>query len=481
MESFLSRYRNPLILLAVVLAQMLGLAVQVRRPAAGKDGHETRLVRYWVVGAISPFERALLFVGHGVSNTWNNYLDLRHVRQQNRQLQSELDRMRLEQASLAVDARQGLRLQKLFGFQQQYIAKTVAAHVIGTSGSDLSRVLLIDKGSRDGLRPDMPVITPDGVVGKVRDVFPHTAQVLEINDETSGLGIVLTKTRLRGILRGNAAGQTEIIDILSDERIQPGEQVVTSGGDGVYSSGLPVGTVERVVNDPEHNPYVAVLVQPAVNLSQLDEVLVITQTQNTMPAGMQQDLATSEEKAADILAQRLPSVPPPPTVGPDGKPVNPNAPPPPVRPPASLHPDQFTPDATPPAVDLTPGAAYPNHVFPGQPPVATGHPASQAPAGSAPASSALAAPAPTRATVSSSTTAAVARSHSTAAHPAGLHSSASRASQLKTTTSSSRPAATHPWPTRHAPTSPQRSNSTQPVPHHPPATHTNQTGQEPQN
>lgn len=394
MESFLSRYRNPLILLAIVLAQLLGLAVQVRRPNTGKDGQQTRLVRYWVVTAFSPFERVFLSIGHGVSHTWNNYVDLRHVRRQNQNLQSELDRMRLEQSSLAVDAREGLRLQKLFGFQQQYIAKTVAAHIIGTSGTDLSRVLVIDKGSNDGLKTDMPVITPDGVVGKVRDVFPHSAQVLEINDETSGLGIVLTQTRLRGILRGNTAGQTEIIDILPDERIQPGEQVLTSGGDNVYPSGLPVGTVERVVNDPERNPYVAVVVRPAVNLSRLDEVLVITQTQNTMPATMQQDIATSEQKAADILAQRLPSVPPPPTVGPDGKPLNSSSPPSPVRPPASLHPDQFTPDAIPPASALTPGAAYPNQVFPAQTPTAaTGHANTSAQSSSTPAQSS---PAPTR-------------------------------------------------------------------------------------
>lgn len=310
MESFLSRYRNPLILLAVVLAQMLGLAVQVRRPTNGKDGHQTRLVRYWVVSLFSPFERLFLFTGHGVSHTWENYLDLRRVKIQNQQLQEELNRMRLEEASLAEAARQDLRLQKLLGFQQQYVSKTVAAHVIGTSGTDLSRVLLIDKGAHDGLHPDMPVITPDGIVGKVRDVFPHTAQILEINDPTSGLGVILTQTRLRGILRGNNSGQTEIIDILPDERIQAGEQVVTSGGDQVYPRGLPVGVVERVVNDPERNPYVAILIRPAVNLSRLDEVLIITQVTDTVPDTMQQDVTTSEQKAADILAQRLPAVTP---------------------------------------------------------------------------------------------------------------------------------------------------------------------------
>jgi rod shape-determining protein MreC len=454
MESFLSRYRNPLILLAIVLAQLLGLAVQVRRPNTGKDGQQTRLIRYWVVTAFSPFERVFLSVGHGVSHTWHNYVDLRHVRRQNQELQSELNRIRLEQSSLAVDAREGLRLQKLFGFQQQYIAKTVAANIIGTSGTDLSRVLVIDKGSKDGLKTDMPVITPDGVVGKVRDVFPHTAQVLEINDETSGLGIVLTQTRLRGILRGNAAGRTEIIDILPDERIQPGEPVVTSGGDSVYPSGLSVGTVERVVNDPEHNPYVAVLVRPAVNLSRLDDVLVITQTQNSMPASMQQDIATSEQKAADILAQRLPSVPPPPTVGPDGKPINANSPPPPVRPPASLHPDQFTPDGIPPASALTPGAAYPTQVYSAQaPPAVTAH-------ANAPASS-TSTPAQTPPTTSQ-------------AKPA--------TSQPKPTTSQSKPATEHPKASTHVDSAAPATTTQHPktVPH--PATPTHPaTGEEPQN
>ncbi len=364
MESFLSRYRNPLILLAVVLAQMLGLAVQVRGPADGKDGHQTRLVRYWAVSMVSPFERLFLFAGHGISHVWDGYLDLRHVREQNQQLQAELNRIRLEEGSLAEDARQDMRLQKLFAFQQQYVSKTVAAHVIGTSGTDLSRVLVIDKGYKDGIRTDVPVITADGVVGKVRDVFPHSAQVLEINDPTSGLGVILTQTRLRGILRGNTAGQTEIIDILPDERIQPGEQVVTSGGDQIYPRGLPVGIVERVVNDPLRNPYVAILIRPAVNLSRLDEVLVVTQVTTTMPAEMQQDVTTSEQKAADVLSQRLPGAAPAQSLGPDGKPLDLNAPPSPVRPPAALHPDRFTPGDTPDANGLTPGATYQKQAYP---------------------------------------------------------------------------------------------------------------------
>jgi rod shape-determining protein MreC len=363
MESFLSRYRNPLVLLAVVLAQLLGLAVQVRRPAGARDSHQVRLIRYWVVGAISPFERAFLAVGHGFADAWGGYLDLRNVRAKNAQLQEEVNRLRMEQASLSEAARQDIRLRNLLAFQEQYVSKTVAAHVIGTGGSDLSRVLYIDKGSKDGLRPDLAVITPNGVVGKVLDVFPHTAQVLEINDPTSGLGVILTKTRLRGILRGGKAGRLEIVNVMPDEHIPAGETVVTSGGDQIYPRGLPVGTVEKVVKDPQRDPYVAVLVRPAVSLSRLDEVLVITQTAISMPNEMSQDLTSSDQSAAAILSQRLPGANLAPEVGPDGEALDPSAVPPPVRPPAALHPDRFTPGDTPPASDLVPGAAYAKHVF----------------------------------------------------------------------------------------------------------------------
>ena len=122
------------------------------------------------------------------------------------------------------DAKQGQRLQELLGFRQKYIYSTVPAQVIGTGGSDQSRILTIDKGSKDGLKRDQPVITPDGIVGKLVEVFPHTSQVMEINDQTSGAGVLLEKTRMRGVLRGNAYGQPQIINVLPDDRVKPGRK-----------------------------------------------------------------------------------------------------------------------------------------------------------------------------------------------------------------------------------------------------------------
>jgi rod shape-determining protein MreC len=312
MESFFSRYRNLLVLAVVLVAQIIGLAVQVRHTASGRNSYDqrdssgVRLIRLWTETAVSVPERLAHSASSGIVYLWNSYADLRHVYQQNQDLQKTIDRLRLEQASLLEDAKQGQRLQALLNFQEQYVYKTVAAQVIGSSGSDQSRVFYIDKGKDSGLEPDMPVITPDGIVGKVREVFPRTAQVLAINDQTSGAGVILESTRLRGILRGSADGIPQVVGILADQRIQPGEKVLTAGGDLIFPRGLAVGVVDKVVRDPERDAYIDVLVKPAAHLNQLDEVLVITAVEARFPPDQQQDMAESEAlKGADATALKL--------------------------------------------------------------------------------------------------------------------------------------------------------------------------------
>lgn len=387
MESFFVRFKNALVLVAVLLAQTIALAIQVRRPveSGAPDSHDVTLMRYWVVSTVTPLERFFHGIGYNVRGGWFDYIDLRHTRKQNADLKLEIARLRLEQAALSEDAIQGHRLQSLLSFKENYISSTVAAQVIGTSGSDLSHVIYIDKGSDDGLKPDMAVITPDGIVGKLRDVFPHTSQVLLINDQTSGAGVLLESTRIRAILRGSAAGRIEINNLTSDARIKPGETVLTSGGDQVYPRGLPVGTIESIVPDPDHQPYTLIQLRPAAKLDQLEEVLVITGSQSDLPVPAQKDLAAgaataqtqaaakaaadeaaaeaAARSAAQIVADRLPSLhdsdhpdanAAPGTAGAKPADATPGGIVP--KPLPTVHPDRYTPGATPPAADLKPGA-----------------------------------------------------------------------------------------------------------------------------
>ena len=370
MESFFVRYRNLVVLLAILMAQIAGLAVQVRRSSTGtntldpSDPSGVRLIRLWGNAIISPPERLIHGTKIGLGALWTDYINLRHVRDENQDLKKTVDRLRLEQAALLEDARQGQRLQALLGFQEKYIYTTVAAQAYGSSGSDYSHVFYIDKGAHDGLKPDMAVITADGIVGKVRDVFLHTAQVLAVNDATSGAGVILETTRIRGILKGDAVGHLEVVGVTADQRIQPGEKVLTAGGDLIFPRGLPVGVVERVVRDPDRDSFIDILVKPAAHLERLDEVLVITSTEPRFSPEEEQDLAASESekgavptaikdqmKASEIMGEKLPGLIDP-NLPPDQQPLhdtsNPNPAPPPPQP---LHADEFSPGAA-----TTPGA-----------------------------------------------------------------------------------------------------------------------------
>ncbi len=305
MDNLLSRHRNLTVLVVVLFAQVVGLAVQVKHPA---EGGSVRLVRLWTVRAITPIEKGVVYTRRWAGNVWRNYFYLRNVRKENEALRAEIERIRLEQVRLGEDASQARRLQALLGFKEQFIQQTLPAQVISTTGSEFSRGIYVDKGARDGLKPDMPVITPEGIVGKVFRAYPSSSLVLMINDPSSGVGVILEKSRLQGILKGAPSGETQLHNIMSDEQVQVGERVLTSGGDGIYPKGLPAGVVSSV--SPGSDPvFLNVRVKPAAQLSRLEEVLVLTKVVEKAPEGTQN---SGRQRAADVLAERLPSVPPKP-------------------------------------------------------------------------------------------------------------------------------------------------------------------------
>ena len=303
METLLGRYKNLIVLAAILFAQIIALAVQVRRPT--QEG-EIRLVRVWAIGAVTPFEKAVVHTQQWFHDKWVGYVYLRNVNTENQQLRAEIERMKLEQTRLSEDAKMARRIQTLLGFKEQYIDQTVAAQVIGTSGNEQSRVLYIDKGSNDGLKPDMAVITPTGIVGKIVQVSASWAQVLPINDQLSGVGAALKDSRLQGILKGAPNGTTTLQYIMSDEPVKPGEIVITSGGDRIFPKGLLVGTVASV--EPGKDLFLNIRVVPSARLDRLEEVLVVTKIEEKFPDRKQ----LGPIRASDILSERLPGLPTPP-------------------------------------------------------------------------------------------------------------------------------------------------------------------------
>ncbi len=379
MENIITRHRNLTILAVVLFAQLLGLAYQVKKTT---DRGSTRLVRVWSVAAITPLEKAFVHSVRSVGNAWRNYAYLRDVRRENDELRREIQRLQLERVSLAQDVGQAQRLQALLGFKQQFISQTMPAQVISTTGSEFSRGIYIDKGSRDGMKPDMPVITPEGIVGKVYRVYPMSSLVLEINDPSSGAGVILEKSRLQGILKGSATGETFVSNIMADEKIDVGEKVLTSGGDRVYPKGLSVGSVNKVWAS---GTFLTVQVKPSAPMDRLEEVLVITRI---VERASETVASTEPARAVDILAGRLPSVPPPPppksaaasgTAGSSAAVAKPTNAPPPN---AGLAGSQPKPAAAPATAPVTKIVA-PATGGPGAPAPAAGETARPAPANTA--------------------------------------------------------------------------------------------------
>src|SRR5438034_8646389 len=149
MDTFMGRYRNVTFLAAAIFLQILGLAIQIKRST---ENESSRLIRLWAVSVVAPLEKGIVRVQNSASGVWHNYFYLRGVRQENRDLRDQIEKLRLEQVRLKQDADQAHRLQTLLEFKEQFIGDTQAAQVIGTSGNEHSRVVYIDKGSDDGDR-----------------------------------------------------------------------------------------------------------------------------------------------------------------------------------------------------------------------------------------------------------------------------------------------------------------------------------------
>ena len=256
-----------MVLAVVLTAELLVLAYQVHR---NRDLH---LLRQASMLLVTPVEREIGVLARGTVSVWRNYLDLRGARREKDQLERELNQAKLENQRLQDEAAQGKRLEVLLQFKQQVPSETIPARVISSGGGDNAKMVVIDRGREAGLAPDMPVITPDGIVGKVLRVFPFASQVLLVTDGNSGVATLLESSRLHGILKGQNKALGTLAYVLNDEKVEIGEKLFTSGEDQIYPKGLPVGVV---VEARPGAAFQEIQVQPFAKINRLEEVLVIT-------------------------------------------------------------------------------------------------------------------------------------------------------------------------------------------------------------
>jgi rod shape-determining protein MreC len=273
-----SRHKSIFLLTGVVLLQILLLALQIKRDSGGS------LIRVWTVGAFSPFERAGNHgIGH-VQETWRHYFALQNASIENEQLRHENDQLKIQVAQLQSKANEADRLAQLLDFHKSHLeVPMLGSRVIATSPGTASATVLIDRGSKSGIRKNMGVITPEGVVGKVVEVFDDTAEVLLLTDRDSGVGAMLGNSRIQSPVGGTGEPWLAMKYVANDDVVNLNEPVVTSGMDKIFPRDLPIGTIADI---RPGNPFKTIRVKPSAHLSRLEEVIVLLSLQ---PLQLQQD------------------------------------------------------------------------------------------------------------------------------------------------------------------------------------------------
>jgi rod shape-determining protein MreC len=268
MESFLNRYRSITILLLVILAQLVLVAVQV------KNDQDVRMIRVWTVTAVTPVARIVEALRGGSSGLIRNYVLLHDAHEENRRLQAEVGRLKLDNIYLKNEIGMADRAKALSVFQSHTPSRTVAATVIGTSAATNSKVVFVDRGSVSGVERGMAVVTPDGIVGKVITAYPTASAVLLITDPDFAAGVISQKGLVRGTLKGQGTPICKVDYVPFEEKVEPGEWLYTSGDDRIFPRGFPVGVV-KVVRSAQ--PFKEILVDPSGMARGLDDVLILVE------------------------------------------------------------------------------------------------------------------------------------------------------------------------------------------------------------
>ncbi len=236
MEVLLGRYRNLTVLVLVVVAQLLYLAYQI------KTNGDERLIRVWAVTAVTPMAGIVEAIRENTIGFLQDYFILLDVRDQNRRLKADNDKLRMENVYFREQLGMAENASALRMFQAQIPSKTIPARVIGNSTVATAKAVFIDRGSSSGIENGMAVVTPDGIVGKVSATYPLVAQVLLVTDPTFGVGIESQKGHVHGVLNCGS-GSCIVAQIQNEDKVDVGEWFFTSGEDRIFPKGFPVGIV----------------------------------------------------------------------------------------------------------------------------------------------------------------------------------------------------------------------------------------------
>jgi rod shape-determining protein MreC len=265
--------KSHLLLAGLVLAHLVIISKQV------DGGSGTSLLARTFFSMLSPLQSLAASALRAVAGTWSSYVDLRHLRKENQHLKDQLAVMEGIVQLRQQQAFESQRLRELMQLRQVLPLATLAADVIARDGAPWFRTLTIDKGTEEGVRLNAPVVSPNGVLGRIIMVGPHAARVQLLLDAESGAGVRIERSRITGVVKGQVgfANATsgdllmKYVPVLAD--VVEGDVVITSGLDHVYPPGLVVGRVRTVHRGP--GLFKDVVVAPSARFDTIEQVLVV--------------------------------------------------------------------------------------------------------------------------------------------------------------------------------------------------------------
>lgn len=255
------------ITIPLLLLQLILLSLQI-------EGHSgTLLFKTWTLAAQAPIVAVSSGITDSIRHVWHGYIWLVGTRAENEQLQGTVRRLSLLNSSYEQVRQENMRLRRLVALSESVPYRSVGARVIARTPGYLSNVIYIDRGSRDGVPIDAPVLSGEGIVGRTVIVLGYQSQVQLITNPDSSVGVMLDPARTPGVLRGTGDPQLDLNYINNTEQVAVGDAVLSSGLDGIFPKGLWVG---RVVDSSKgEGMFQSIKVEPGADLIRLEEVSVL--------------------------------------------------------------------------------------------------------------------------------------------------------------------------------------------------------------
>ncbi|MEW6441894.1 MAG: rod shape-determining protein MreC [bacterium] len=268
MLGLLHRHRSVLLSLLTLIVACAMLVAHRNRQAS------PFFLQRALLEVTGPFQKGITGGVRLIGGIWNRYFDLVHVQEENQALREIIKELKRERIQLLEERSENERLRGLLGFKERFESPLLPAEVIGSDGSGWFQTLVIDRGQRDGVQEGMAVMTVEGVVGQVMECSRNFSRVLLITDPNSSIAAVLQSTRAPGIVEGAGRQKCILKYLQQSETVEAGEVTLSSGVDGIYPKGLPIGTVSEVQKqDAQLFQYVEI--QPFVRFDKLEEVFIL--------------------------------------------------------------------------------------------------------------------------------------------------------------------------------------------------------------